>query len=78
MKFVIIFACLCGIALAGDKINFGNCQWLYGDATQIVTCPNGMVGVGACGNKGQTRCDGRAFGIKCCAIEGRSKVTTND
>ena len=73
MKSLIFLACLCGVALAGDRIDYSKCQWLYGSATNTVSCPNGYIGVGACGNKGQNRCGGKAFGIKCCNLVGQSK-----
>ena len=73
MKCLIFLACLCGVALAG-KIDYGNCEWLYGDATQVKNCPDGFIGVGACGNKGQTRCNDKAFGIKCCNLVDEGKI----
>ena len=73
MKTLIAFACLVGISL-GASINYGDCKWHYGGATSMQYCESGYVGVGACGNKGQSRCNGQAFGIKCCRIVNGCKL----
>ena len=76
MKSLIVFACLMGIAI-GATIDYGNCRWHYGGATSMQYCDPGFVGVGSCGNQGQNRCNGQAFGIKCCRINNGGKLSNH-
>jgi len=78
MKLALVLAAVCACALAEDPshfIDYTNCVWKYGSANSKVNCDAGYVATGACGNKGQTRCSGSAFGLECCYAPGLSEYT---
>merc|ERR1712141_33932 len=80
---VLALICLFGIAIASpidssepepeQLVNWDDCEWVWGDAKTFKNCKDGYVGVGACGNKGQQRCNNKAFGIHCCKMNGGAK-----
>ena len=77
MKYLVPLALLAVFLLAvplgsadvpSQYIDYNQCVWKKGSAAEKVQCDDGWVGTGACGNKGQNQCDGKAFALECCKM----------
>ena len=78
MKVVIALTLVTFVAVASaailkdvpsEYIDYNTCDWMYRGGGDVITCPTGFVAVGACGNKGQNRCSGKAHGLQCCRMK---------
>ena len=56
-------------SVPSEYIDYNTCNWMYRGGGDVTTCPTGYVAVGACGNKGQNRCSGKAHGLQCCRMK---------